>query len=223
MLVNDAGFTGQTNNAGQLITCKERIKEMNEIHLKFVDDLTIAESIDMTNQLRSIPVSQRPQPDCFRARTGHELINESSKVYTQLQNIQAYADTNKMKLNIDKTKLMLFNTCKNKDFIPNFELGSIKLDLVEKAKLLGVIVSSDLSWEENTAYIVKRCNQKIWIIKPLKKLGARISDRSGVLLNMQYQFGIQHLLAFRSIKLKEFRKQLFMLSLEITTHLILNH
>ena len=176
VLVNDAGFTGQTNNAGQLITCKERIKEMNEIHLKFVDDLTIAESIDMTNQLRSIPVSQRPQPDCFRARTGHELINESSKVYTQLQNIQAYADTNKMKLNIDKTKLMLFNTCKNKDFMPDFELGSKKLDLVEKAKLLGVVVSSDLSWEENTAYIVKRCNQKIWIIKRLKKLGARISD-----------------------------------------------
>ena len=88
VLVNDAGFTGQTNNAGQLITCKERIKEMNGIHLMFVDDLTIAESIDMTNQLRSIPVSQRPQPDCSGARTGHELINGSSKVYTQLLLIQ---------------------------------------------------------------------------------------------------------------------------------------
>ena len=104
-----------------------------------------------------------------------------------------------MKLNIDKTNLMLFNTCKNKDFIPNFEFGSKKLDLVEKAKLLGVVVSSDLSWEENTAYIVKRCNQKIWIIKRLKKLGARISD-------------------LLDVYCKQVR-----LSLEITIHLTLKH
>ena len=48
--------------------------------------------------------------------------------------------------------------------------------MVEKTKLLGIMVSSDLSWEDNTNYIVERCNKRIWILRRLKKLGARIND-----------------------------------------------
>ena len=47
VLINDAGFGEQTNNVGEIITCKKRIKEFNTIHLKYVDDLTVAESVDM--------------------------------------------------------------------------------------------------------------------------------------------------------------------------------
>ena len=38
------------------------------------------------------------------------------------------------------------------------------------------MVSSDLSWEENTNFIVQRCNKRIWILRRLKKLGATIND-----------------------------------------------
>ena len=46
VLVNDLGFQGQSNNAGDIATSKNKIKVANEIHLKFVDDFTIAETID---------------------------------------------------------------------------------------------------------------------------------------------------------------------------------
>ena len=49
-----------------------------------------------------------------------------------------------MKLNIDKSKPMLFNPCKTFDFKPNIELSNKKLDLVEKTNLLGIMVSSDM-------------------------------------------------------------------------------
>ena len=78
---------GQTNNAGELITARKKIKEMNSIHLKFVDDLTIAESIDMSNQLKAVPIDQRPQPDTFRAKTGFQLKTEESKVFLDLKNV----------------------------------------------------------------------------------------------------------------------------------------
>ena len=71
---------------------------------------------------------------------------------------------------------MLFNPCKSLDFEPNVELSDKKLDLVEKTKLLGIMVSSDLPWENNTNFIVERCNKRIWILRRLKKLGARIND-----------------------------------------------
>ena len=64
MLVNDAGYENQLNNAGELIT-KKKMKELNVIYLKYVDDLSLAESIDMNSQLSQVPVDERPQPECI--------------------------------------------------------------------------------------------------------------------------------------------------------------
>ena len=86
-----------------------------------------------------------PQPDPFRARTGHKLKNESSQVLSQLKDIKTYADTNHMKINLPKTKLMVFNTSRTKDFLPQFEKEATSIELVEHTKLLGVIVTSNLS------------------------------------------------------------------------------
>ena len=52
-MINDIGFDEQKNNAGELITSKRNLKTANEIHLKFVDDLTLAEAINLPEQLRS--------------------------------------------------------------------------------------------------------------------------------------------------------------------------
>ena len=171
VLINDAGYNGQENNIGELITSKKKIKEMNVIHLKYVDDLTLAESIDMASQLSPVSLVDRPQPDTFRARTGHKLNIQTSKVYKELKEIQAYAEQNKMKLNIPKTKLMLFNPCRTKNFMPELVIEKTRVDLVERTNLLGVIQSSNLSWEDNRDF-VQRCTSKIWILRKLKKLGA---------------------------------------------------
>ena len=78
VLIDDAGFSDQKNNAGDLIT-RRKIREMNAIHLKYVDDLSLAESIDMTS-LVHVPRDLRQQPDTFRARTGHILNMQDSRV-----------------------------------------------------------------------------------------------------------------------------------------------
>ena len=72
------GFDRQENNVGDLITCKRRLRENKTLHLKYVDDLSIAETINLNDQLETVPLDDRPQPDPFRARTGHKLKNESS-------------------------------------------------------------------------------------------------------------------------------------------------
>ena len=96
-------------------------------------------------------------------------------MYDQLKHIQEYAEVNKMKLNVPKTKLILFNPCKSKDFMPEFEVIHSRIDLVEQVKLLGVVISSNLSWSANTDSIVERCNRKTWMLRRLKKLGARLA------------------------------------------------
>ena len=46
LLTNDAGFQGQVNNAGECITIKKLVEELKVIHMKYVDDLALAERID---------------------------------------------------------------------------------------------------------------------------------------------------------------------------------
>ena len=181
VLVNDVGFSDQVNNAGELITCKKRIKDVNNIHLKYVDDLTLAEKINLNTQIKPAPpIEVRPQPDQFRSRTGHVLINKESKVMKQLMETKLYADENKMKINYSKTKFILFNPCNSKDFLPSLELEGKPIELVEEMKLLGLVITSDLSWSANTNYMVTRCNSKLWMIRRLKKLGADLTDLKDV-------------------------------------------
>ena len=97
ILINDVGFEDQTNNAGELITRRNKLKEMNVIHLKYVDDLALAEAIDMKAQLTHTPVDVRTQPDQYRARTGHNLDSNTSKIQEQLKKTQVYAKNNGMK------------------------------------------------------------------------------------------------------------------------------
>ena len=53
--------------------------------------------------------AERPLPDSYHARTGHALHAEKSTVYQQLMSKVQYAESNYMKINFKKTKLMIFN------------------------------------------------------------------------------------------------------------------
>ena len=176
VLVNEVGFDNQSNENGEIITCKKRVKQLNELHLKYVDDLTLAESIPMKTQLSEVPVQDRQQPDTFHERTGHRLSPEHSRVFQNLIETEKYAQKNKMQVNYRKTKLMVFNPGKSRDFLPRFTFNRMELDVVEEIKLLGVIIRNDLSWGPNTNFIVQKANRKLWCLRRLSKLGASRSD-----------------------------------------------
>ena len=67
---------------------------------------------------------------------------------------------------------MLFNTSTEYDFQPEVKVDSELLEVVNKIKLLGVIVTDDLRWHENTSYITKKGYSRIWILRRLKSMGA---------------------------------------------------
>ena len=81
-----------------------------------------------------------------------------------------------MKLNLNKTKLILFNPSTTIDFQPEFLIEDQQLELVEEIRLLGLIVRSDLKWISNTKNMVRKANQRLWMIKRLKNLGAMQID-----------------------------------------------
>ena len=66
----------------------------------------------------------------------------------------------KMVLNEAKCSIITFNFSK-KNIIPqNLQLNGNPLNPVSSIKLLGVTITADLRWKENTAQICKKVNKK---------------------------------------------------------------
>ena len=84
------------------------------MHAKYVDDLTIAEAFNLKQAI--IPNPGRELPDAFHDRLGQQLDTEKSKVYEEILQIEEYAAEHEMRLNVAKSKFMLFNPTENFDF-----------------------------------------------------------------------------------------------------------
>ena len=67
---------------------------------------------------------------------------------------------------------MSFNFSVKYAFAPRLFYDNEQLDVVKNFKLLGVIISDDLKWNEHTAYIVKKAKQRLWRLRRLSCLGA---------------------------------------------------
>ena len=176
VLINDLGFENQKNNAGELITRRNNLKAANVIHLKYVDDLTIAESINLKDNLTFVPESVRPLPDTFNTTTGHILPNKNSQVYKQLLWTKEYSTENSMVITHKKSKVMMFNPCIVRDFIPEWDFDGQEMEMVEEMRLLGLVVSSDLKWTTNTQEMIGKGYRRLWSVRRLKGMGASIED-----------------------------------------------
>ena len=74
-----------------------------------------------------------------------------------------------MELNAKKTKTMVFNFSSKYQFTTDILLKNERIDIVEQAKLLGLILTSDLKWDENTNYLVKDANRRMLMLRAAAK------------------------------------------------------
>ena len=120
VMINDVGFPAENREMGIRITkAINKRKEIETKHWKYVDDLTIAEAVDLKTKLKNDDENTLDLPLTYHNRTKHLLPAENSKVQQQLDEIVKYTKENEMKLNKKKTKVMLFNTAKSKTSLPN--------------------------------------------------------------------------------------------------------
>ena len=78
-----------------------------------------------------------------------------------IKEIDEWTEKNLMKLNEKKTKQIIFNFNKEKQFTTEVRLKGEPLEIVDEVKLLGVIINKDLKWSKNTNYLVKKANKKM--------------------------------------------------------------
>ena len=89
-----------------------------------------------------------------------------------LEKINKWSDEHKMIISKKKTKAMLFNFTYNYQFGTRLELGGENIEMVNKMKLLGTWVNSNLTWDENCAYLVKKVNNRMILLRSILSFGA---------------------------------------------------
>ena len=81
-----------------------------------------------------------------------------------------------MQLNVDKSKMMIFNFTRNYQFTTNISHNGDDMEVINETKLLGTIITNDLKWHRNTQDLVKRANARMRILHKIAEFSAPKED-----------------------------------------------
>ena len=160
-------YLSQSNDNSNNVPVDERFK--------FVDDLTVLETISLLNVGLASHNSKFNVPNNINT---HNLMIPPEHLKTQqyVNEIGQWTINNKMMLNPKKTQNMIFNFSKQSQFTTEIILKGEKLETVKETRLLGTIITDDLKWRRNTEYLAKKANQRMKMLHIASKFTSKYSD-----------------------------------------------
>ena len=90
-------------------------------------------------------------------------INDN-EINRQLNTISEWLLSNKLSLNIKKTKYMVFHTNQRRVLYPNLYINMMKIERVTQFNFLGIVLSSNLKWNKHTDHISKKISRAIGVM-----------------------------------------------------------
>ena len=98
------------------------------------------------------------------------IKNENEDEYRQeIYGLTTWCDNNNQLLNQQKTKEMIIDFRKNQTSKNPVFINNTEIEIVDSFKLLGTTLSNNLKWNLNTNLIVKKCHQRLYFLRELKK------------------------------------------------------
>ena len=105
----------------------------HSISVKYVDDHSCAVKINLKNCLAEDPYN-RPQPFKFHERTQQVLPRYSNFLQNMIDDLHSFTEGNLMKINLQKSKVMLFNASRNLPFLiflfTSFNVLTIRTEII---------------------------------------------------------------------------------------------
>ena len=104
----------------------------------------------------------------------HGQFIENNKLVSQeyLDKLNQWSEDHKMIINQKKTKAMIFNFTEKFQFTTRLQLKNENIDIVDRMKILGTIVTKSLSWDENGQYLIKKVNARMQLLRNILSFGA---------------------------------------------------
>ena len=94
------------------------------------------------------------------------------------RNLSDWSSINGLNINTDKTNEMLIyfgNKCLT-DVVPGLLINASSIAKVETFKLLGIVVSADLSWHAHVAFVVSKACKRLFVLYQLLRFGISKAD-----------------------------------------------
>ena len=121
------------------------------------------------------------------------LITENNhQIYeTEVQNMVSWCDSNCLQLNTKKTKEMVTDFRKLHHDPPTLSINGEVVERVDSYSYLGVEISNKLDWSLNTKRIQKKCCQRNYFVRKLRKCNV-----CRTITNLFYKSTAQSVLCF---------------------------
>ena len=164
-------YLAQSNNCADMVSLEDRFK--------FVDDLTVLEIVNLlTIGITSYNLKQHIPADI----PVHNQYIPAQHLKSQqwLDEINQWTLNQKMKINSKKTKSMIFNFTEKYQFSTRLLLENEIIENLTSTRLLGTIISDDLSWDQNTKSIVTKANARMELVRKVASFGASEDDIKNV-------------------------------------------
>ena len=145
---------------------------------------------------------------CNNSRPSVPMLQESADITTD------WSRNNDMRINATKTKEMVLCFCRNDNHvasIPRIVIDNNDIARVTQAKVLGVTLSSDLTWNAHVDTIVSKARKRVFTIYQLKRAGIRQCDLLRVYVSvirpvLEYAYGIRAFQCICQTTLKLFKR-----------------
>ena len=142
---------------------------------KFIDDLSILECINLVSAgICSYNFNNHVASDIGIDQ--HFLDSSNIKSQEYIDRISKWTIDNKMKLNENKTKILIVNFTHNFQFTTRIFIQDSLIEILDQTKLLGTILSSDLTWRQNTSMLIKKSYARMEILRKLYAFNVPAAD-----------------------------------------------
>ena len=120
------------------------------------------------------------------------INNANESVYREeVQRLAGWCKNNNLVLSISKTKEIITDFRKKKTPIHPLFIDGAEVLQADSVKILGSTISKDLSWYNNSIYIIKKAQKRIYFLRHLKRFGL-----SQAILTHFYHAVIESVLSF---------------------------
>ena len=113
----------------------------------------------------------------------NQVIKGSNlKSQSQLEMINKWTKEKKMKLNVKKTKNMLFNFSKKHQFSTKLTLMNEEIEMVKETSLLGTIITDQITWDRNTEELTKKAYKRMQFLNAAASFTSKKKDLKDIYL-----------------------------------------
>ena len=116
----------------------------------------------------------------------------SNETNSELSKISNWLRANKLLMNVNKTKAMVFHSAKKKVQNPIIELNRTKIEIVNHFTYLGIVLDRHLSWNEHIKAIASKISKTTGVLNRLKNFLPKCTLKLiyDSLINCRIKYGI---------------------------------